>query len=212
MSDTILGCCKECGIAVTEKNVGVLEPKVLCARCCQEELDRQEREMQAAIEEEEQRERQEERLEEQKREKMRHKRNTSMIVGGIVAFAILLTMIIIGIRNGNFGAYLLQGTILGYFGFAFTASMFFDGIVKDIVVSIASKTIEFPGLIFTLDFDGIMWLISVKILFAIIGFFGGVFLVFLGVVVGCLVSGITYPFSLLHQSWCIETGNEEDFD
>ena len=208
MADLVLGYCKECGIAVTEKNEGVLEPKVLCMRCYQEELERAEEAAKAALEEEVQKIRHEQ----YKRESMRKKRNLSMIVGGMVAFAILLTMVIVGANKGSFGTYFLLGIVLGYFGFTFTASMFFDGVVQEIVFDIGTKSIEFPGLIFSLDLDGIMWLISVKILFAIIGFFGGILFAVLGVLVGAVVSGVTYPFSLIHQNMCIATGNEEDFD
>ena len=208
MTETVLGYCKECGIAVTEKNEGVLEPKVLCARCYQEELDRQEAEARAVIEEENRKVRDEEMT----RSRMRSKRNLSMIVGGIVALVVLASMIIYGIKNDSLASKWVYIVVGSYLAFTFTASMFFEGVVRDIVEYMCSKSIHFPGLIFTLDLDGILWLISVKILFAIIGFFAGILFSVLGIVAGFLVSGITYPFSLLHQNRCIRKADEIDFD
>ena len=40
----------------------------------------------------------------------------------------------------------------------------------DVFIWCAQLSIRFPGLIFTWDLDGIMWLIGMKILFAILGF------------------------------------------
>lgn len=39
----------------------------------------------------------------------------------------------------------------------------------DVFIWCAQLSIRFPGLIFTWDLDGIMWLIGMKILFAILG-------------------------------------------
>lgn len=208
MAGAVLGYCKECGIAVTEDNKGALEPRVLCARCYQDELDMKEAEAQAVIEEEKRKLL----IEEGTRDAMRSKRNLSMLVGGIVAFVVLLTMIIVGANSDSFGTYLTVGFVLAYFGFAFTASMFFDGVVRDIVEGMCEKSIDFPGLIFTLDLDGILWLISVKILFAVLGFLAGVAFAILGLVLGFLASGITYPFSLISQNSSIRKANAVDFD
>lgn len=204
----VIGYCRECGIAVTDENMGVLEPKVLCARCYRAELDRQEAEARRIIEEENRKIQQEEAT----RSRMRSKRNRSMIVGGIVALAVLIAMIIYGINDNSVGSKLLYGFICSYFAFTFTASMFFDGVVRDIVEGISSKSIHFPGLIFTLDLDGILWLISVKILFAILGFLAGILFFVFGIVLGVLVSGFTYPFSLLYQNRCIRKADEVEFE
>lgn len=49
-----IGYCSKCGIAVTEKNKGVLSPRVLCAKCHNEELETQrlEKERQAQLHDE----------------------------------------------------------------------------------------------------------------------------------------------------------------
>ena len=56
--------------------------------------------------------------------------------------------------------------------------------------------VTFPGLIFTFDLDGIIWLLTVKLLFKLISW--GLALLFgtLAVVLGLVVSVFVYPFAL----------------
>ena len=67
----------------------------------------------------------------------------------------------------------------------------------EMVLTIASwGFVKFPGLIFSLDLDGIIWLITVKLAFWIIGFIIGAVFLFGGVALGLVLSVIVYPFAL----------------
>ena len=56
--------------------------------------------------------------------------------------------------------------------------------------------VRFPGLIFTLDLDGIIWLITVKLLFWVLGFLIAALFGLLAVSLGLVLSIFVYPFAL----------------
>lgn len=56
--------------------------------------------------------------------------------------------------------------------------------------------VKFPGLIFSLDLDGIIWLLTVKLLFWIIGFVLSITFLTMGVALGMVLSVFIYPFAL----------------
>ena len=53
-----------------------------------------------------------------------------------------------------------------------------------------------PGLIFTLDLDGIIWFLTVKLLFWILGIVLAILCGLLGICVGLAVSVFVYPYAL----------------
>ena len=56
--------------------------------------------------------------------------------------------------------------------------------------------VKFPGLIFTFDLDGCLWLIGMKILFGIIGFLLGAAAFTFALLVGSVVSPFVYPYAI----------------
>lgn len=72
-----------------------------------------------------------------------------------------------------------------------------NSFVADMFFCISSWSIKAPGLIFTFDLDGILWLIGMKILFAVIGFVIGVIMFFLGLVISASVSVFVYPYAIV---------------
>ena len=60
-----------------------------------------------------------------------------------------------------------------------------------------TRSISWPGVIFTLDFGGIVFLIAVKIAFAIIGFVAGVILFFIGLSISMVIASFTFPFTMV---------------
>lgn len=211
-----VGFCIQCGITVTEDNLGEESPRVLCQSCV---VARDE----AILEAQRQAERDEIEAErcrtqalEDNRTVMRGKRNLSAIVGGIVAivfFAILLSAVINSPEDylGSIGADIALTVALTYAVFAFTASMFYEGPVRDFVLFMITKTVSFPGLIFTWDLDGIIWLIGMKILFAILGFLAGVLLAIVGIVGGIIIAPFVYPFRLAKINRLIREGDIEEY-
>lgn len=113
-------------------------------------------------------------------------------------FAIL--MIICGIsftKDGDdttaLGAYFLAGA--GFFmGGCFILG---NNFLADTFLSICSWSIKFPGIIFTLDLDGILALIFIKILFGLISIFISILCFFLAIFVCGALSIFVYPYALV---------------
>lgn len=57
--------------------------------------------------------------------------------------------------------------------------------------------VRMPGLIFSLDIDGCLWFITVKLLLALLGLALSVLCALLAIVVGCFVSIFVYPYALI---------------
>ena len=65
--------------------------------------------------------------------------------------------------------------------------------------------VRMPGLIFSLDLDGIIWFLTVKMLFAVIGIALALLSAGLAIALGLLVSIFVYPYALCKN---IKTTNE----
>lgn len=82
-------------------------------------------------------------------------------------------------------------------GFFFVNCLFLrNNAAASIFGTISSWSVKFPGLIFTLDIDGIIWVILVKILFGIISVLISIVMFFVGLAIASLVSVVIYPFAL----------------
>ena len=91
------------------------------------------------------------------------------IVAGIASLAIILIVCIVNFETVGIG-WTIGGPILG--GYAVMATIyciFTLSYISDVFMSVASWSVRFPGLIFTWDLDGFMWLIAMKILFFVLG-------------------------------------------
>ena len=118
-------------------------------------------------------------------------RNKSFIWGGVVS-AVLLAM---GISTGN----ILSFTILALTGFTLVSCLILgNNFIGEMIAEIFSwGFVRFPGLIFTLDLDGIIWLITVKLLFWVLGFLISALFGLLAIVLGLFLSVVVYPFALV---------------
>ena len=125
-------------------------------------------------------------------------RNRSFIWGGITATVFLIIGIISWISSSNaanFGTF----SLLAITGFTLVSCLVLDNnFVGDMIAEIFSwGFVRMPGVIFTLDLDGIIWLLTVKLLFWIIGIILAVICGILAIVLGLLISVIVYPFALI---------------
>lgn len=100
--------------------------------------------------------------------------NTTMLFVGIGAGVALFTFISCLILDNNF-----VGEVAG--------EVFSWGFVK------------LPGLIFTLDLDGIIWLLTVKLLFWVLGIVLALLTGMLAVVIGSVLSIFVYPFAIYNS-------------
>lgn len=88
--------------------------------------------------------------------------------------------------------------VVSILAFPFVSCLFLqNNFIADMVLTIMSwGFVRFPGLIFTLDLDGIIWLLTVKLAFWILGFIIATIFAIFGVCLGLIVSVFVYPFAL----------------
>ena len=132
-------------------------------------------------------------------------RNRSFIWGGITATVFFIIGIISWISSSNaanFGTF----SLLAITGFTLVSCLVLDNnFVGDMIAEIFSwGFVRMPGVIFTLDLDGIIWLLTVKLLFWVIGIILAVICGILAIVLGLLISVIVYPFALIKNIKGIE--------
>lgn len=120
------------------------------------------------------------------------RRKLSFIWGGIAAAVLLIAAIIL---RGNF---LVPGIIASVCAFTFVSCWILDNnFIGDMAMEIMSwGFVKMPGLIFTLDLDGIVWLITVKLLFWVLGFALAVICAALAVTLGGIISLFVYPYAI----------------
>lgn len=119
-------------------------------------------------------------------------RNKSYWWGGI--FALLVMFLGISAKE-EFGSIL----ILTILTFTFLSCMFLkNNFIEDIFINVVSwGFVKFPGLIFTFDLNGFLWLIGMKILFWLIGMALGILALILALIICIPLSVIVYPFALI---------------
>ena len=119
------------------------------------------------------------------------KRTHSFVWGGIVA----AFFFIVGLCNTEL---LLTCLFLTLSSFTLIGCLILDNnFVGEMIGEVMSWSfVRMPGIIFTLDLDGLIWLLSVKLLFWIIGLLLAVAFGILAIGLGLTISILVYPFAL----------------
>ena len=124
------------------------------------------------------------------------------IAAGVVALGLVLG-ILFGVQYTretlNPAIIVLLGVLSSYAIFADVYCIISGSFIGDVFLTIASWTIRFPGLIFSWDLGGFVWLIGMKILFAVLGFLLTASLFMLAVGVSAFLAAICFPFILIHN-------------
>ena len=125
------------------------------------------------------------------------KLHRSFLLGGLTAAALIVLGIILTVNTGD-ALQLAFWSVVGVMGFTLVSCIVLDNnFVQDMVSGIFGfGFVRMPGLIFTLDLDGIIWLITVKLLFWILGFILGIICGILAIILGLVLSIFVYPFAL----------------
>lgn len=136
-----------------------------------------------------------------------HKRATvkSLIWGGVtgvIALVAVLVALLVGDPAFPKAAAAVIAVIAGVAFFSFIMQMFWDGVVNDMFFFFL-KSFRMPGVIFTLDIEGIIFLILVKIGGAILSVFLSVIFFLIGMIITPLASIMILPFAAIVRS--IET-------
>ena len=130
------------------------------------------------------------------------------IFGGVVALIIAL---VVFFTNQNLAKMfhpvvtVLISIGISYGIFAMIYCIISGSFIGDIFTWCASRTIKLPALIFSWSFEGVAWLIWMKVLFAIIGFIFGLMMLGVGITLSAGLGILAFPFVLANN---IKTGYE----
>ena len=182
----VLAVCEHCNKPIynamdivrnTEYNGGSAVKKVICKSCDKKQKEElHKRKVYSGIEQ----------------------RKKSFKWGSVFAGLITLALVIITIALKLDAWIVLLSAGVGVLFFPFLSCLYLkNNFIGDVVEEVASWSIRFPGLIFTLDLDGIIWFITVKLIFGVISFLLSVACIILAVALGWLLSLFVYPFAIV---------------
>ena len=120
----------------------------------------------------------------------------SMIWGPIAGVAIILGFLIAAIVTNNYS--LLWGLLIGVGAFALVSQLFWGDWLFDLL-GFFMRAFRMPGIIFTLDLDGIIWLITVKVLLGALSILLSVIVFLFGLFLSFAVASFTFPFALVRK-------------
>ena len=215
--DDAIGYCKGCGIVINDRNLGEKTPVVLCRRCVEV---RKAQERRAEMEERAIRERQEKAARAKRmaqytalrdrRRTIRKKKNTSFFVAALPTL-LWIALLVYTLNESYNQSWLIAGSIIAYSIFSLVALLFYDGPIRDFLVYMFTASIKWPGLMYTFDWDGFLWVIMMKALFALLGFIFGCICGLLGLIIGLLIAPFVFPYKLIKMSVDIRHGDVSDY-
>lgn len=192
----MLGVCKDCGKVVYKGEEGSTSPVLVCKECTEKRVRAQKALAEAAKKKAEQKQREIENAKIARAGKIARSRNRGLIWGGIVGgLFLLLTISSLG-NAEDIGSTIFGGLILTALGFTYISQLFWDGAVLDCTLA-GGKIIGTPGIIFTFDLDGFIFLIAMKILFAVIKFIVWLFTVVVCALAAIVISPFTFVPALM---------------
>lgn len=124
----------------------------------------------------------------------------SFVLGGLAAAVMLIIFIVIATKSESPAQYYVTGSILAVLLFTMISCFVIgNNFLLDLWISIASWSVHFPGIIFTLDMDGIKALIAMKLLFAILGVLVSIAVFLLACAIAMPLSLFVYPYAIIHN-------------
>lgn len=202
-----IGFCKGCGIAVTEENLGTSDPVILCEKCLNAKNEEKKRIEQQKKQAEAKRIYEEKARREENARKLKRGMIWHFIVAALAAGLFLSAMI--GVLAEEFSVGMLVGALIGTgIVFCLVFCLFYECWVNDVVFEWTSKAFQAPGLIFTFDLDGCLWLIGMKLLFWAIGVLFSLACGAIGIAIASVISPFVFPYVIYHIRKSIKTGEE----
>lgn len=127
----------------------------------------------------------------------RLQRKRSFIWGGLITALILAITLGVSLSNTENSGTIIGASVVAVLFFPFISCLFLENnFIEDLFTGISSWSIKMPGLIFSLDLDGIIWLLTVKLGLWILGGLISVACFLLAIIVCLALSVIVYPFAL----------------
>ena len=121
------------------------------------------------------------------------------IAGGVVALGLSLAVFLSNPQLVHPALAVLFSILIGYAIFAMVYCIVSGSYISDVFLWCATLSIKFPGLIFSWDLEGFIWVIAMKILFAILGFIIGIFALIFAIVFSGTLGAFSFPFVLVHN-------------
>lgn len=195
-AEPVLGYCTVCGNAVRADNVAQQRPTLICKHCA-EDAKKHEEEARAQAEQAARRAEDQKRIAaEVKKDDCKRQRNRGLIWGAVIAVVVMALLGIGAALNGETAATAAPLVIVGgVFIYTFAAQLFWGGFIVDAVL-FGGKIVGMPGVIFSLDLDGFIFLIAVKILFAVLRFFIFILTFLISAIFAIIVSPFTFFFAM----------------
>ena len=192
-AEPVLGYCTVCGNAVRQDNVAQQRPVLICKDCVEADARRKEEEARAA-------EQQKERQEQGRKLANKRTRNRGLIWGGVIALVVMiLVAVFYAIGGGTAGAGIVAVLITGIFVYTFSSQMFWGGFIFETCL-FGGKIIGTPGIIFSFDLDGFIFLIVMKVIFALLKLFIFLITFVFFAIVSILFSPFTFVPALIRVS------------
>ena len=125
------------------------------------------------------------------------RRTHSFIWGSLAAAAVIGFTVSQAVKSGDYSNVAL-GCGVGIAAFTLVSCLILaNNFVGEMLLEIFSwGFVRMPGLIFTLDLDGIIWLLTVKLLFWLLGIALALLCGILAIIAGLAVSLFVYPFAI----------------
>ena len=192
-AEPVLGYCTVCGNAVRQDNVAQQRPVLICKDCVEADARRKEEEARAA-------EQQKERQEQGRKWANKRTRNRGLIWGGVIALVVMILVAVsYAIGGGTAGAGIVAVLITGIFVYTFSSQMFWGGFIFETCL-FGGKIIGTPGIIFSFDLDGFIFLIVMKVIFALLKLFIFLITFVFFAIVSILLSPFTFVPALIRVS------------
>ncbi|MCH5161918.1 MAG: helix-turn-helix transcriptional regulator [Clostridiales bacterium] len=166
----MIGVCTSCGMVVYSGQEGRASPSLVCKKCCDREKAAELRRRQEAERQKVEQKKRAELAENAAIAAKRSKRNSGLIAGGIAAAIVLIIAIVSAIFSDSTGAVIGGGVAVTLMTFTFLSQLIWGGIVRSVCFA-GGAMIGTPGVIFTLDLDGVFFLVAAKIFFALLKLF-----------------------------------------
>jgi len=185
-----LGLCTICGAIVTEENLGMAKPKILCLDCFNNKKGEHEKRVINYNNE---------RIERQS--KIKKDIIKKIILSSFLPILLLISSIS-GYETNTYGLFgaIAWGLVSFVWVFTFVYQLQTpDSPVRDALTKFFWLCVRLPGVIFPFSLEGIIWLIGIKILFSIIGIGLALIAALLGLAWGFFISIFTFPFTFIAE-------------
>lgn len=173
----VLGVCETCNKPICDAQELLRENGSVICRSCRDRREARKRAL-------------------RQQEGLRH-RSHSFVLGGLAAIAVLIIGIIVSVEAKSAGS--IVAFIVGAVA-AFTlvsCCILRNNFIGEMVLTIFSwGFVRFPSLIFELDLDGIVWLLTVKLVFWVIGILLACAFGALAIALGGVMSLFVYPHAI----------------